>query len=74
MEKNMSQLSKVAKHLRRNNTGAGITAAKLAKLSGVPKDSVYKRVHDLRTIEGAKIYSNFRMVNGQRKMYYRIAA
>lgn len=70
----MSQLSKVAKHLRRHNTGAGITVAKLAKLSGVPKDSVYKRVHDLRTIEGAKIYSNFRMVKGQRKMYYRIAA
>jgi hypothetical protein len=70
----MSQLSKVAKHLRRHNTGPGITAAKLSKLSGVPKESVYKRVHDLRTIEGKAIYSNFRMVNGQRKMYYRIAA
>lgn len=70
----MSQLSKVAKHLRRHNTGPGITAAKLAKLSGVPKESVYKRVHDLRTLEGKAIYSNFRMVNGQRTMFYRIAA
>ena len=70
----MSQLSKVAKHLRRHNTGPGITAAKLAKLSGVPKDSVYKRVYDLRVIEGKAIYSNYRTVNGQRKMYYRIAA
>jgi hypothetical protein len=70
----MSQLSKVAKHLRRHNTGPGVTAAKLAKLSGVPKESVYKRVYDLRTIEGKVIYSNYRTVNGQRKMYYRIAA
>lgn len=70
----MSQLSKVAKHLRRNSTGPGVTAAKLAKLSGVPKESVYKRVYDLRVIEGKAIYSNFRMVNGQRKMYYRIAS
>jgi len=70
----MSQLSKVVKYLRRNNTGPGVTAAKLAKLSGVPKSNVYKRIHDLRMMEGATIYSNFRMVNGQRKMYYRIAA
>jgi len=70
----MSQLSKIAKHLRRHNTGPGITAAKLAKLAGVSKESVYKRVHDLRTIEGKAIYSNFRMVKGQRKMFYRIAA
>lgn len=70
----MSQLSKVAKHLRRHNTGAGVTAAKLAKLSGVPKSNVYKRIYDLRTIEGKAIYSNYRTVNGQRKMYYRIAA
>ena len=70
----MSQLSKVAKHLRRHNTGAGITVAKLAKLSGVPKDSVYKRIYDLRVNEGKTIYSNYRTVNGERKLYYRIAA
>ena len=70
----MSQLSKIAKHLRRHNTGAGITVAKLAKLSGVPKENVYKRIYDLRVVEGKAIYSNFRMVNGHRKMYYRIAS
>lgn len=70
----MSQLSKVAKVLRRNNTGRGITAAQVAKLSGVPKDSVYKRVSDLRNVEGKTIYSNYRNVNGKRKMYYRFAA
>lgn len=70
----MSQLSKVAKVLRTNSNGAGITVAKIAKLTGVPKDSVYKRVYDLRVIEGKAIYSNFRNVNGKRKMYYRFAA
>lgn len=70
----MSQLSKVAKVLRRNNTGAGITAAKIAKLTGAPKDSVYKRVYDLRVMEGKEIYSNYRTVNGKRKLYYRIAS
>jgi predicted transcriptional regulator len=70
----MSQLSKVAKALRRNNTGAGITVAKIAKLTGAPKDSVHKRVYDLRVMEGKEIYSNYRTVNGKRKLYYRIAS
>ena len=69
----MSQLSKVAKALRQNNKGAGITVAQITRLTGVPKSSVSKRVYDLRTVEGKTIYSNFRTVNGKRKMYYRIA-
>ena len=69
----MSQLSKVAKVLRQNNKGAGITVAQITRLTGVPKSSVSKRVYDLRTVEGKTIYSNFRTVNGKRKMYYRIA-
>jgi len=70
----MSQLSKVAKVLRSNNKGAGITVAQVARLAGIPKTSVAKRVYDLRTIEGKTIYSNYRTVNGKRKMYYRFAA
>lgn len=70
----MSQLTRVAKHLRRNTNGAGISAARLAKLAGVPRDSVYKRVYDLRVNEGKEIYSNYRTVNGKRKMFYRIAS
>lgn len=70
----MSQLSKVAKALRRNNTGAGITASQIAKLTGVPRESVMKRVSDLRLNEGKTIYSNYRNVNGKRKLYYRIAS
>lgn len=69
----MSQLSKVAKALRQNNKGAGITVAQITRLTGVPKASVSKRVYDLRTLEGKTIYSNFRTINGKRKMYYRIA-
>lgn len=72
-ENRMSQLSKVAKHLRRNSKGRGITVAALARAAGVPRDTVYKRVSDLRILEGATIYSNYRKVNGQRKLYYRFA-
>jgi biotin operon repressor len=68
----MSQLSKVAKFLRRNNVGKGVTASMIAKATGVPRDSVLKRISDLRT-EGKTIYSNMRKVNGARKIYYRIA-
>ena len=70
----MSQLSKVAKVLRQNTKGAGITVAQIARLAGVPKTSVSKRVYDLCTLEGKTIYSNYRTVNGKRKMFYRFAA
>ena len=70
----MSQLSKVAKVLRSNNTGKGVTASMVAKATGVPRDSVLKRISDLRVAEGKTIYSNVRMVNGERKIYYRFAA
>lgn len=70
----MSQRSKVAKFLRRNNQGKGVTASMVAKFTGVPRDSVMKRISDLRILEGKTIYSNVRMVNGQRKIYYRFAA
>jgi len=68
----MSQLSLIEKHLRRNNTGPGVTVDKLSKLTGIPKEGIYKRVSDLR--EAHTIYSNYRKVNGERKLYYRIAA
>ena len=70
----MSQLSRVAKVLRKHSHGAGVTVAKVAELAGVSKSTVYKRVADLRQEPGRVIYSNYRMVNGQRKLHYRIAA
>lgn len=68
----MSQLSKVAKFLRRNNKGKGVTASMIAKATGVPRDSVLKRISDLRS-EGKTVYANTRVVNGMKKIYYRIA-
>ena len=70
----MSQLSKVAKFLRSNNQGNGVTASMIAKATGVSRDSVLKRISDLRVNEGHTIYSNARMVNGSRKIYYRFAS
>jgi DNA-binding Lrp family transcriptional regulator len=70
----MSQLSQVAKYLRRNSDGAGITVSKLARLAKVSPSAVHKRVSDLRNLEGKTIYSNYRMVNGRRTMFYRIAS
>ena len=52
----MSHLSRVAKVLRSNSKGAGITAGRLAQLAGLSKDAVYKRVSDLRNVEGKTIY------------------
>ena len=69
----MSQSSKIYNQLVKNTQTPGITAAKLSKLTRVPKSSVYKRIHDLRVNEGCRIYSNYRLVNGEKKMYYRIA-
>lgn len=69
----MSQLTRIAKVLRRNNTGAGITPRQVAKAANVPLENVYKRVSDLRLIEGRQIFSNYRTVNGKRKMFYRFA-
>ena len=70
----MSQLAKIEKHLRKNSSGAGITPEKLAKLAGVSKDVVYKRVSDLRNLQGMTIYSNHRTVKGQKQLFYRFAA
>lgn len=70
----MSQLSKVAKVLRQNTEVPGVTPAKIARLSGIPKRAVYRRVHELRTLEGKEIYSNFRTIRGKKVMFYRIAS
>ena len=69
----MSQLTRIAKVLRRNTTGPGITPRQVAKLANVPVEAVYKRVSDLRILEGRQIFSNHRTVNGKRKMFYRFA-
>lgn len=66
-----SQIEKIETALATHNAGPGITVAAIAKLAGVSKDAVYKRVADLR--EDYTIYSNYRTVNGKRKLFYRMA-
>lgn len=68
----MSQMQRITNTLRENTNGIGLTAAQLAKLANVPKTTVYKRVHDLRTVHGTTVYSNFRTYNGKPKMFYMI--
>jgi len=70
----MAQLLTVFNYLSRDTSrkGKGVTAANIVKFTGVPKANVYKRIHDLRN-EGHRIYSNTKLVNGKRKVYYRLA-
>jgi predicted DNA-binding transcriptional regulator YafY len=67
-----SQVDRIVDTLARNNATPGITATKLAKKARVPVTTVYKRVHDLRR-RGTPIYTNFRKVNGQKQMFYRLS-
>lgn len=69
--KSKTQMQKIEKALKNHNTGPGITAAALAKMAGVTRDIVYKRVSDLREVY--TIYSNYRQVGGKRKVFYRLA-
>jgi hypothetical protein len=74
MEKsNMSQADKIVRALNKNNKYPGMTASMVAKAARVPRDNVAKRVHDLRN-EGFAICTNYRLVNGKRKAYYRLAS
>jgi DNA-binding IclR family transcriptional regulator len=68
----MSQIDRIATVLNKYNQTPGLTASMIVKKTGVPKANVAKRVHDLRS-EGFEIYTNYRMRNGKRKAYYRMA-
>lgn len=68
----MSQIDNVARFLKtsgRNKTG--VTTAQIAKAARMPRDSVRKRIHDLRN-DGFKISSMVKLVNGTSKTYYRL--
>jgi Mn-dependent DtxR family transcriptional regulator len=67
----MTQPERISKVLSRNTKGAGITAARLAKLAKVSPSNIYKRVSELRDA-GFVIHKNYRTVNGKRMVYYRM--
>lgn len=69
----MSQVDRVIGVLSRNTNSPGVTAARIADRARVSKETVYKRIHDLRTKDGLRIYSNVRKVKGRNKVYYRLA-
>ena len=66
-----TQMEKIETVLRKYNTGAGITADRIAKIARVPRENVAKRVSDLR--EFYTIYSNTRLVDGVKTLFYRLA-
>lgn len=66
-----TQIEKIENVLLKHNTGAGITADSVARIARVPRESVAKRVADLR--EYYNIYTNYRMVDGKRTAFYRLA-
>lgn len=66
-----TQIEKIEKVLINHNTGPGITAAAVSKMTRVPRDIVYARISDLRKVY--TIHSNYRQVNGKRKVFYRLA-
>lgn len=71
----MSQITRVAKVLlRQKASGSAITVAAIAKAAKMTKDSVYKRIYDLHTVEGFEVNRDYRMVNGKRKVYYSLAS
>lgn len=66
-----TQIEKIENVLLKHNTGAGVTAASIASMARVPYENVRKRVADLR--EFYDIYTNYRMVDGKRTAFYRLA-
>ena len=66
-----TQIEQIENVLLKHNTGAGITADSVARIARVPRESVAKRVADLR--EYYNIYTNYRMVDGKRTAFYRLA-
>ena len=67
-----TQIEKIETVLAKYNTGAGVTADKIASMARVPRENVSKRVYDLREW-GYTIYTNWRTTNGKRTAYYRLA-
>lgn len=67
-----TQVEKIVNVLKRYSSGPGVTSEKIASMARVPRDTVRKRVYDLR--EHHDIYTNWRNVKGKRTAFYRLAA
>lgn len=72
MKMKSSQIDKVYNYLADNTRGEGVTASSIAKNTRVPRPNVIARISDLRNIDGVEIRSNSRVVNGKKKIYYKM--
>ena len=66
-----TQIEKIENVLLRHNATPGVTADSIARMARVPREAVAKRVADLREVYN--IYTNYRMVDGKRTAFYRLA-
>lgn len=66
-----TQIEKIETVLLKHTASPGITSDAVARIARVPRESVAKRVADLR--EYYNIYTNYRMVDGKRTAFYRLA-
>lgn len=64
-------VDKIAKVLRQNK-GKNVSAARLASLTKIPRDSVHKRIHDL-VQSGLRVTKTYDVIKGQRRVFYRAA-
>lgn len=67
----MTHTTKVMNYLSKNTSGASV--AKISHMTKVPRDSVRKRINDLRKT-GVAISSTYKNVGGKRKVVYQITA
>lgn len=65
-----TQMEKIENVLRKHGA-AGITTKKIASLTRVSRESVGKRIYDLR--ERYTINTDYRVVGGKRTAFYRFA-
>ncbi len=70
----MTDMSKIAGVLLLSKDRLGVSSEVLAEKSGVNRDSIRKRIHELRTKKGLMIYTHQRKVNGETKYFYRLVS
>lgn len=54
--------------------GKPVGVETLSKRTGIPRTSIYKRVHELSTERGVQIERTFKKVAGKRMVFYSAAA
>ena len=69
-----SQVNKIETTLRSSRAKTGLTAKVIAKRTKLTTEAVYRRIWDLRTLNGLRIYSNLRTTKVGQRVHYKLAA